>query len=368
MRITVKPYTDSSFRRTAEIEIEGSDAFSIFLESALPLSPADDFWAAFLIPIGMSLGSDIYIDGKVSNSFLEASDAIQKEYLKGHKSMREIKVVSSHVFTNFQETKSPQKSTATFFSGGLDSTYTAMNLGSGISLISVHGFDIPWKNSSHWTLSLAGIESFAALQEMKVISLRTNLRDFSDQYLDWARDYHGAALSGVALALGEKFDQIYIPATYTNEKFEFGSFPSLEASFSTDYVKLRQHGVVSRIEKASFVGKYELAKKVRVCWQNREGQINCGVCQKCVRTRFEFQGVRAAHAPENLGKQVKISEIFSLRLSKNDFEFFLQDLRWMRQNQVERSLLTYPALKFARFHYIIRKVLKSFLRFASKAR
>ncbi|MPN36613.1 hypothetical protein SDC9_184123 [bioreactor metagenome] len=48
-------------------------------------------------------------------------------------------------------------------------------------------------------------------------------------------------------------------------------------------------GTHTRLERIEFLGRYpDLVNNVRVCWQHLDEGINCGVCEKCVRTRLEM--------------------------------------------------------------------------------
>jgi hypothetical protein len=46
---------------------------------------------------------------------------------------------------------------------------------------------------------------------------------------------------------------------------------------------------VHRSEKINFISNYDdIYDYLRVCWKNYNNTYNCGICEKCIRTMFDF--------------------------------------------------------------------------------
>lgn len=116
--------------------------------------------------------------------------------------------------------------------------------------------------------------------------METNLREFSDRYVNWYL-YHGAALAAVGLLLSSRFRKMFIAASRTYaDLIPIGSHPLLDPLWSTETLEFVHDGCeATRIEKAAAIASDNIAlKHLRVCWENRSGAYNCGQCEKCLRT------------------------------------------------------------------------------------
>lgn len=188
------------------------------------------------------------------------------------------------------------RGTAAFFSGGADSFYTAIRHRSEIdALIFVHGFDFDFGEHTGELTSLitSGVRAAAAELGLPLVEVRTDVRRFSDSYVHWEA-YHGAAMATVAHLLATRFRRILIPATLTYaDLMPLGSHPLLDPLWSSEAVELVHVGCeASRLEKlAAIAGEPAARQWLRVCWENRGSQYNCGVCEKCLRTMVALRAL-----------------------------------------------------------------------------
>jgi len=181
----------------------------------------------------------------------------------------------------------PTRGVASFFTGGVDSLYTALRHHDEISaLVYVHGFDIGLSSESLRVQISERLRVAATRLDMDLIEVVTDLRRFSDLYVPWLL-YHGAALSGVALLLEKHFRKIYVPATLTFANLApLGSHPLVDRLWGTESVEIEHDGCeATRDEKLDEIGhRPELLEHLRVCLANGEDIYNCGRCEKCLRT------------------------------------------------------------------------------------
>jgi hypothetical protein len=70
----------------------------------------------------------------------------------------------------------------------------------------------------------------------------------------------------------------------------FGSHPELDPLWSSSAVRIIHYGGDrTRRQKTAAIASYAPAQKyLRVCWEHRTPELNCGECEKCVRTQLEF--------------------------------------------------------------------------------
>ena len=91
-----------------------------------------------------------------------------------------------------------------FFSGGVDSFYSALDRHAEIThLIFVHGFDIPFDDDRLASEALTAARAAARELGKPLISVRTDIRRVSDPWSGWGEHYHGAALATVGLLLAD---------------------------------------------------------------------------------------------------------------------------------------------------------------------
>jgi hypothetical protein len=103
-------------------------------------------------------------------------------------------------------------------------------------------------------------------------------------------------LMSIGLLLAHRFARIYVPGGYANPDLGAGrTRPGDYDAFSLG-VDLAPDGLESpRIDKTRAIAASPLAlANLRVCWENRRGALNCGECEKCLRT---LVGLRLTGVP-----------------------------------------------------------------------
>jgi hypothetical protein len=179
---------------------------------------------------------------------------------------------------------------AAFFSGGVDSFYTALKRRRELNaLVFIHGFDIRLDRAAVRSRCSQLARAAAGALGLPLVEVETNLRPFSRSYVGWGA-YHGSALASVALFLSGRFSRIYVPGSLSYDShFPHGSHPLLDPLWTTPEVELVYDGFeANRYEKTSLVGGSKVAMRfLRVCNRNASDPaagVNCGRCEKCLRT------------------------------------------------------------------------------------
>lgn len=180
------------------------------------------------------------------------------------------------------------RGTACFFTAGADSLHSAItNLDRLDALIHVRGFDALSEESPLGKMIHARVQEAARLLSLPLLTISTDLKNFSDACdVSWD-EYHGSALATMALLLAPHFSRVLIPATNTYaDLVPLGSHPLLDPLWSTECVEIVHDGAdAGRIDKIRTAASHPAGRAhLQVCWEHVNQRYNCGVCEKCVRT------------------------------------------------------------------------------------
>lgn len=122
---------------------------------------------------------------------------------------------------------------------------------------------------------------------------RTGLRFVEvDSNLKW--DFGGAQIASTALALG--FERMLLPSgAMHGEIVPAVTHPVLDHRFSTERTEVAHYGDASRLDKVARVARSTAAlATLYVCQADDPASgLNCGRCEKCVRTMIELHLVGA---------------------------------------------------------------------------
>lgn len=169
----------------------------------------------------------------------------------------------------------------------MDSFYSVLKHRAELTaLVFVHGFDVPLSQAVLRARVAGSLQEAAVALGVPLIEVETDLRAFSDRYVQWD-EFHGAALASVGHLLSTQFRRIYVPATTTYAALvPLGSHPLLDPLWSTEQIEFVHDGCeATRLEKLEKLAACEPARRwLRVCPKNDGGAYNCGRCEKCVRT------------------------------------------------------------------------------------
>lgn len=329
------------------VTLASGQEIHLYVEANVELSNRTDCWLFLMLPVCMKLGEDLEVTGTLTTTAVSAFNSAQDELLIAHPHLQKIKLKYEGVLEELEPSKAP-KTIGSFFSGGLDSTYTVEVVQEIETLVGIWGFDIALKRVDHWNLSKDLLERYAEATGKKLILVKTNIRELSNGLLSWGADYHGTALSGIAMALSNHLKRVYISATHSEETKRWGQFPSLSKAFSTEHQELIEHGPQIRTEKALALANKPETTLLRVCYRNKTGLANCGVCQKCIRTRIEFSLVNAPYRPIGLEIKPTFTELLKVKILGNDFLFFKDSIGWARRAGFPNTYQPLIAINLAR--------------------
>lgn len=180
--------------------------------------------------------------------------------------------------------------TAAFFSGGVDSFALLVDHGEVIDdLIFVKGFDVPVSDVERTEEVLASVVPAAEATGKPLMVLETDVRDFSDATCDWTWFVYGALIA-TPILLERTHKTVLVAASVADRHLPDEAVRLRGHGFGTERTDMRISGrSQTRVEKVEAVARSGIARDtLRVCWQNVAGTVNCGTCDKCVRTVAEL--------------------------------------------------------------------------------
>ncbi len=265
------------------VPVPGSEVTELLADGDLALITA-------LLP-AMRAGSPLRIDQPVSAGLLATSRRIQDVFCTWDRFLRPTDRWYSPVPVDAPARTNPTgraDATACLFTGGVDSFHTAVTERDRIdALVYVHGFDVALDDVGLRAVVGANLRAAAHGLGLPLVEVGTDLQAFGDRHAVGWNDYHGAALAAVGTALARRFGRLLVPATHTYAHLEgLGSHPLLDPWWSGERLAVEHVGAdATRVDKLRVLTASEPARRhLRVCWENRDGRYNCGMCEKCVRT------------------------------------------------------------------------------------
>jgi hypothetical protein len=284
--------------------------------------------AALLLP-AMTLGRPLRIPGRISPRLVGRIERIQDIFVKWCPDLKKIALeVDLRGEQADREYGNVRRGVACFFSGGVDSFYTFVKHREEIShLIFLRGFDIPLENKPLLQIVTDAVRQIAEELERPLVEVETNVRSFSDPCVSWTF-YHGALLASIALLLAPRFRTVYIPSSHSYAQlFPWGSHPLLDPLWSTEETEIVHDGCeASRVEKLESLTSCDVATKhLRVCWENRNGAYNCGLCEKCIRTMVTLRIVGLLDRSPSFARPLDLNAVARLDLPDENARTFIEE-------------------------------------------
>jgi hypothetical protein len=281
-------------RRDGALELAATARWSrygkreVFFRTTHPLvaTSADPFVPAVLLP-AMYQKLDLQVHAPVSDDVMRAARRVQGIFSAWHPSWH-FANVDAPAAARETAASVPANGVASFFSGGVDSSYSLLKHRSEIThLIFVAGFDIPLRRSGMRELATTELRRTAQRIGLPLIEVETNLRELSDSFgFSWEKQF-GAAIAAVAYFLAPSFRKVYVPSGYALPFVRpNGSHPGVDPLWNTEHLDVVHDGVeATRYDKIGALSESDVAlQSLRVCYELVEGQYNCCRCRKCLWT------------------------------------------------------------------------------------
>ena len=296
-------------RAEAEIVWEDSDraALTLFFEVARPAGAApidaNAFLAAAAVPAIRGGERRIAIDGAVCPRLRDGVETAAGLLRSWYGGVATPAIEPSAGFSA-PRPSSPARS-GVFLSGGLDSVYAVWWNRRNLPIdhprafreaLRIRQFMFPAdpgpERRAHVEVrSARAVDAIARAAGLEVREVSTNALRLEEDFAAYATWTHGSVLAACGIAAGPPLTDVAISASHDvwTGLLPWGSHPLLDTPFSTAAFAVHHDGVeASRLEKAAAVGGWrEALEALYVCEAGPfDGDaINCGSCEKCVRTR-----------------------------------------------------------------------------------
>ncbi len=210
---------------------------------------------------------------------------------------------SIHHVGDFEATNSgseSDRSPAVFFSGGVDSYFTLLNLPEkDLTLLSIEHTEANQASVSDAFARLTDLQNNASeKRHERNIKIATNMMVAHPRILDqWALRLHGPFYAACALLVSDTISSAAISSTFEYSHLKpWGSHPELDPLWSSSSTQIRHFGADhSRVEKTASVARSAAARSsLSVCEKGRYAdgsRLNCSKCTKCDRTMLTLDAL-----------------------------------------------------------------------------
>jgi hypothetical protein len=293
-------------------------------------------WLACLLPLAVTLGEPLRICQPVDGALLEGVQELMQIWKCWYPHLR---VVPVEAQTTNGEEGEPGSKTVAFFSGGVDSFFTALRH-NGVpegddpnsidEFLYVWGFDIPLHKPDAYRRHVNRLRKAASDLDKELVDVATNLKTTRLRQAEWGYLYHGCALASVALSLEKRYGKVLIASSYGYRNLHpWGSHPLTDPHLSTSRTKVVHDGAAfSRVEKTKLVAESDVAmRSLHVCYRVASDE-NCGACNKCYRTMTTLLLLgalgRCSAFPAGSFKDKKIAKVYS---PLDNDRYFFREIR-----------------------------------------
>jgi hypothetical protein len=179
-------------------------------------------------------------------------------------------------------------STALCFSGGVDAFHTLLQGGVPVHrLVYVVGYDVKLRERQRAEAVAHLVRDVASSLGIRSAIITTDLRRHPlHKSTPWLRTF-GGALAAIGHLLGAEAGRLLTSSDGLGHAHpEVGSRPDTDPLHGSRQMVIEHvAGSVTRLEKIRAIAAEPLVQRhLRVCWKNVGQSLNCGRCEKCVRT------------------------------------------------------------------------------------
>ena len=327
-KLVVRDLTGEGDVLRAQLTLEGQEhEITYRLGGIEPVQRADAL-AVALLPVAMSHGWQLELPGELSPRLREGLDSAQAVLAGWWQDWARVEVTARGAPSD--PPASADRGVACFFTGGVDSFYSVLTEIERLdAVIFVHGFDIALADEARRERVAASLRQAAGELDLELIEAETNIKDLTWPGCKWGFHAHGAALASVALLAGDRFREVLIPATHTyRDLYPWGSHALLDPLWSTEAVEIAHHGALARTRKVAKLARIRDAlKHLRCCFEEpAAGKVNCGHCEKCLRTMASLRIMGALERCATLPHELPLREIRRMPVLGRGWATLIRDL------------------------------------------
>lgn len=302
--LEVWPYeascADGKLRAGARLELPSGQHFDLWYSTSEEFGhmhcDAHDYLAVASIFLGMTLSDKIRIHGLLSRTLLANLLQFTQVWHCWRPDRYGLPDIDADDVRDLRTM--PCMSALSAFSGGVDATCTLYRHTRGLkdarkrkiaAAVMVHGFDIPLANPEIYSKAFCRARPIAESVGVALAPVSSNFKSLPS--MDW-EDMFFAGTASALLFLSRSAGAVLIGSgdSYGDFALPWGSNPISDHLLGSREIQIITDGVeLTRLEKVRVLLDWpEAVQGLRVCWEGKDLSRNCGICEKCVRTRLEF--------------------------------------------------------------------------------
>jgi hypothetical protein len=204
---------------------------------------------------------------------------------------------------------------AAFFSGGVDGWATLHH--NKLNVPPAHPsfikdvlvvFGLFREESDDFKKVLSLMVDTARMAGVVPVPVHTNLVSLGQGWEFWGDEGEGAVFAAIAHAFAQRFSVVSLASSFDIPLLHpHGSHPILDPAYSSSDLRIKHDGVcLSRLMKVKLIAEWDVAlQNLRVCNNISSigpNNLNCGQCEKCVRTMLALLIVDALHRTQRFSK------------------------------------------------------------------
>lgn len=297
-----------------------------------------DMAATCFIFHAMSKGEDLHIAGPVSNSLLENLEDLVASWVNFCPHLyKKIRISADEEVSDLSRTNPAHTTNKAIsaFSGGLDASFTAWrhhnkkvgrktrNIFAGAL---IQGFDIPLSEMRAFETSAVSAAQTLQSIGIPLATVQTNWKN--EVCTNWEMEFGNGVATCLMNWLGA-VDTALIGSDmdYRRLVYPWGGSPMTYGHLSNNGFKVvYDGGEFARTEKVEGISDWQLGlTNLRVCWAGPHTGKNCGVCEKCTRTKLNFLAV-GVPLPPSLPGIPSLYAISKLRTTNEQQIALLNDI------------------------------------------
>lgn len=254
-----------------------------------------DFVAWTLLPLAMLNGSDLRVEGRISERTRFAAEKVSNLWEKWYPHVfNRISVTADEVFSE----RGGDGRRLMFFSGGVDSTYCALRSSEEREdtpdCMILHGLDYKYEN-------LAGFDGLLVKNKPlrdrffdKTLTARTNVGDA--YFRHYYRNMVARSLSYYAMMAAASLYPAYTEVNIAADlRLDQQMWSDLVGNNTANLLNMKSANAdlvptyddVSRSEKTIYLIERGIdMRQISICPDKSVQPMNCGVCEKCMRTKI----------------------------------------------------------------------------------
>ncbi|MCF8261478.1 MAG: hypothetical protein K9J12_11945 [Melioribacteraceae bacterium] len=359
--------TEDKLRLEFDLKIDSAVHPLYFQSNNVPLKVSNEAFIAIAIIPAMSTRSNILLDGEIDSRFSKALPTIQTIFQQWYPHQQFQKFELSNPIIESRDIETKRNRVGSCFSAGVDSFYTFLKNKEEIDdLVFLNGFERSLDDQVVSEQTSKIIHKIGANFDKNVIEMKSNVRRFLSKFV-YSGIHHGAMLAAVGHLLSGSLSKLLIPSSVTYQYLgAWGSHPILDPLWSSNSLEIANDGTdAGRIQKLKFVSESDYAlNNMRVCSQNKGTWLNCGECEKCIRTMTGLLGINKLDKCTTFSKKLSVEGLKNTKFKPTIFSYYNEILPELEKNESNYEFCYVISKKIHKpnFPQIFKDVLKNYLR------